>query len=521
MGMTLLIRNVRILGGAGPLRQSSSEASRLPERSDVFIQGEKISAIGSFPTKKADEMIDGQGIYLAPGFIDVNTDSDHYLTLFDNPEQDDFLKQGVTTILGGMCGASLAPLLYGDLESVHRWGDIRYVNVGWHTMDEFLRVLGGKGLGVNFGTLVGHSTIRRALIGTASRSLTKNELNVFSATLARALAEGGFGLSSGLGYPDSRDVSYAELKALAGIVKNSGGVYSTHLRKGGDELMDSTDETLKLRRETGVPSLISHFMPFRGSERAYAQALEKLKGIPDERAVYFDVYPFDMSVMPLSALLPLWAQEGNPETMLGNLKDSWKRKRILKELPEYGDADIVVAAAPHNPSFMGKSLGDIKNLYGLHSSQEALLTLMRTTELRAVVFCRNIATELIAKALAHPRALIATNAASIREGAQATLLKPERATRTFTKFLEMVQTQQLMTLEQAVAKLTKIPAALFGITGRGEVKEGNYADLVGFTFREGTPAIAEIRFVTVNGAVAVRSDTAKGMRRGKILRHRA
>ncbi|MBI2888871.1 MAG: hypothetical protein HYY10_03025 [Candidatus Liptonbacteria bacterium] len=509
--MTLLIRNVRILGGTG----------QLPERSDVFIQGEKISAIGNFPAKRADEMIDGQGIYLAPGFIDVNTDSDHYLTLFDNPGQDDFLKQGVTTILGGMCGASLAPLLYGDLESVHRWGDIRYVNVGWHTMDEFLHVLEGKKLGVNFGTLVGHSTIRRALIGTATRNLTKNELKVFSATLARALEEGGFGLSSGLGYPDSRDASYAELKALVEVVRKSGGVYCTHLRKSGDELMDSVEETLKLRRETRVPSLISHFMPLRGSERAYAEALEKLEKTSDERAIHFDIYPFDMSVIPLSALLPSWAQEGNPETMLGNLKDSWKRKRILKELPEYGNTDIVVAAAPHNPSFMGKSLGDIKNLYNLGPSQEALLTLMRTTELRAVVFCRNIATELIAKALAHPRALIATNAASINERAQATLLKPERAVRTFTKFLEMVQTQQLMPLEQAIAKLTRIPAALFGITGRGEVKEGNYADLVGFTFHEGTSATAEIRFVTVNGSVAIRSDMTKDVRKGKILRHRA
>jgi len=228
-----------------------------------------------------------------------------------------------------------------------------------------------------------------------------------------------------------------------------------------------------------------------------------------------------MSVLPLFTLLPQWVQEGNPEAMVQHLKDSWKRKRILKELPEYGSADIVVAAAPHNPSIVGKSLGDIKDLYSLHSLQEALLMLMRVTELRAIIFCRNIATELISKALAHPRSLIATNAASIREGAQAVLLKPERVTRTFTKFLEMVQAQQLMTLEQAIAKLTKIPAALFGIAGRGEVKEGNYADLVGFTFREGASASTEIRFVTVNGAVAVRSGAVKGVRKGKILRHHA
>jgi len=124
--MTLLIRNVRIVG----------EARASEERSDIFVQNDIISAIGSLGNKKADEVIDGQGTYLAPGFIDVNTDSDHYLTLFDNPAQEDFLKQGVTTIFGGMCGASLAPLLYGSLESIRKWGDIHCVNVGWQSLGE-------------------------------------------------------------------------------------------------------------------------------------------------------------------------------------------------------------------------------------------------------------------------------------------------------------------------------------------------------------------------------------------------
>src|SRR3989344_5423724 len=105
--MTLLIKNVRILGGAETFSGTK----------DVFINGDKISAIGNFSGKDADTVIEGQGAYLAPGFIDVNTDSDHYFSLFDYPEQDDFLRQGVTTIIGGMCGSSLAPLLYGSLES--------------------------------------------------------------------------------------------------------------------------------------------------------------------------------------------------------------------------------------------------------------------------------------------------------------------------------------------------------------------------------------------------------------------
>src|SRR5579863_3016540 len=140
--MTLLIKNVRIVGGV----------REFPDNCDLFINGEKISAIGNFPAKKADEVVDGQGAYLSPGFIDVNTGSDHYLTLFEYPSQEDFLKQGVTTIFGGMCGASLAPLVYGELESLRKWGATDRINVNWHSVAEFLHLLDQHPLGVNFGT---------------------------------------------------------------------------------------------------------------------------------------------------------------------------------------------------------------------------------------------------------------------------------------------------------------------------------------------------------------------------------
>src|SRR5258708_320934 len=162
--MTLLIKNVRILVGAHDF----------PGLSDVFVSNDKISAIGSMQNKPADEVLDGQGAYLSPGFIDVNAASDHYLTLFDHPGQEDFLRQGVTTIFGGSCGSSLAPLLYGSLESLQKWGGSPdKINVNWHSMAEFLAAVDSRGLAVNFGTLVGHATVRRALVGEALRDLTK------------------------------------------------------------------------------------------------------------------------------------------------------------------------------------------------------------------------------------------------------------------------------------------------------------------------------------------------------------
>ena len=204
--MTLLIKNVRILGGS----------REFPDPMDVFVSEEKISAIGNFPQKNADEVLDGQGAYLSPGFIDVNTDSDHYMTLFDHPGQVDFLKQGVTTIFGGMCGSSLAPLLYGTLESVRKWGGSENrINVNWHTMTEFLATIDKRPFAVNFGTLAGHGTIRRGIAGDAVRELTKNELAVFGETLRSALAQGGFGLSTSLGSVHAQKASHTEIKTLA------------------------------------------------------------------------------------------------------------------------------------------------------------------------------------------------------------------------------------------------------------------------------------------------------------------
>src|SRR5665213_2702405 len=207
--MTLLIKNVRILGGA----------KEFPDVTDIFINDDKIAAIGNFSDKKADEVLDGQSAYLSPGFIDVNTDSDHYLTLFEHPGQEDFLRQGVTTIFGGMCGSSLAPLLYGTLESVRKWGGSEdRINVNWHTMAEFLATIDKRPFAVNFGTLTGHSTIRRSLAGDAVRELNKNELGVFLETLRKTLAEGAFGLSTNLGSVHAQKASHAEIASLAKTV---------------------------------------------------------------------------------------------------------------------------------------------------------------------------------------------------------------------------------------------------------------------------------------------------------------
>ena len=502
--MTLLIRNVQILGGVRDFH----------EPMDVFVAGDKISSIGHFSNKKADEVLDGQGAYLSPGFIDVDTDSDHYLTLFDYPSQDDFLKQGVTTIFGGMCGSSLAPLLYGSLESMRKWGGAEErVNVNWHTVAELLAAIDKRPLGVNFGTLIGHSTVRRALVGDELRDLTKNELGVFVETVRRALREGAFGLSTGLGYVHGRSATQTELRMLAGVVREFGGIYATHLRDLGQGVAGSIDETIALAESSGVKTLVNHFVPLVRSGAEYVAALKHIGDLPASQDFHFDMYPFDMMLLPIYTFLPVWAQNGGTAKMLANVHDPWLAKRILKEMEPVSADNVKVAQAPGNDFLVGKSLHEVGDNYGVRDAREVLLRLMAETRLRGIVLAKVIDEDIARRALADPRSFIASNAPSFGVIKGRKQLKTECTTSTFTAFLSLAE-HGLLPIEDAIRKITKDPAREFGLALRGEIGEGNFADLV--CFKNG-----EFKFTIVNGRVAVKNGEFQNIFSGKALRHAA
>ncbi len=461
----VLLKGVQVVDGSG----------RPPFKAEVLLKDDKISAIGNFPNKKADLILDGLGSYLMPGFIDINTDSDHYLSLFTNPAQKDFIAQGVTTIIGGQCGSSLAPLLYGTLESIRKWTDTNLINVNWHTVDEFFRVLARIKLGVNFGTLVGHSTIRRALIGEDLRRLTAQETVIFKKLLMDALTEGALGLSSGLSYAHSRNTPYEELKELADVVAKHNAVYTTHLRSEREGLTAAVNETLKLAHETGATTIISHFRPHIGFETDFEEALQMINETSEHTPIYFDVYPFDTSIMPIYTLLPLWAQNGGLEVMRSNIETPTIREKILKELPPLKKDDLVVAQAFNAPYLVGKTLGMVSENQNLNLN-EALLKIMSATDLRALVFYKNLNLDLIVKSLESGKSLIASNAASLPENAQT--VKHERFVNTFPKYLSMAAQKEVRLIEEAVKKITSQPASIFNIKNRGLVKEGYFADLV-------------------------------------------
>ncbi len=491
----ILIKSSTIIDGTG----------KPGYRADILIKNDRISAIGNFPAKSADIVIDGLGLELAPGIIDVNTDSDHYLTLFSNPEQQDFLLQGVTTIIGGQCGSSLAPLFYGSLKSIRKWGDISQANVDWHSIGELRRTLKKIGLGVNFGTMIGHSTIRRDLVGDEIRDLSESETDIFRSAIAQGMKDGALGLSTGLGYIHARQVSYSEIRKFLRIISERGGVYTTHLRDEKKGILDGIKETAALAGETGVRTIISHLRPVIGYEELFNEGMALLTDGSHKQNIYFDANPSDFSVIPLYSLLPKWAQHGSLEEMLPLLEHPEHRERILQEIKDSKTdfSSIMIMEARNSPAVIGKTLAEFAETRNLNLP-EGLLMLMSATRLKALLIQKNINREILMELLFHPRALIGSNSASFSDSEK--IIKSERSVNTFPKFLALAA-ERGMSAETAMARVTSAPAKIFNIQKRGVVAEGAFADIV--MRRDG-----KVIHVLVNGILAVENGELTGKKSG-------
>jgi N-acyl-D-aspartate/D-glutamate deacylase len=498
--MSILIKGASILDGNG----------NPPHKADILILRDKISAIGDFHGHKpAETIIDGLGSYVAPGFIDVDTDSDHYLTLFTNPGQKDFLLQGVTTIFGGMCGYSLAPLIYGSMESVREWSESERLNVDWQSMKDFLRSLDRMNLGVNFGTLAGHLTMRQDIV-KKPRSLSAKETDILSALLKKSLESGAFGMSSSLGYAATGEIEGEEILNLLKIVKEAGGVYSTHLRDYGKNLLPAVEEAVKAATYSGVSTVISHFEPYLVSAKKYGKALDIIEANIAAADIHFDIFPYDTSVVLLSDLLPKRLITEDTEEILSKLSKPGYTKQIqgFWEQNKIDPRTIIIAGAPKNDYVVGKTLAEFSENRGL-SLSEGVFELMRITKMRGTVSVRNIDADSLEKGLLHSQSLIASNSTSFDPSKK---FIHERSKNTFTKYLDIASRK--LPLEDAVKKITSIPARIFNLKNRGIIKEGNIADLV--LLRDN-----RVKDVIVSGRLAVHNGEAVDSSAGKILKHDA
>jgi len=502
--MTTLVKNVIVVDGSG----------KTPIKGDVLIRNEKILAIGSFPNYKADKTIFGNEGYLVPGFIDPNVSSDRYLTLFLSPLHKDFLLQGVTSIMTGQCGFSLAPSFYGNaLSHIESWARKSHININWKSVSEFLGVIEKFELGVNFGTLTGHEVMREDIVKdlTSFRNLTANELRVIRSVLSSSLEEGSFGMSSGLGYFPYQNTTYHELRALLDILKEHKGVYTTHLRNEREKLQESVDETLKISQETSVPTIISHFRPLIGFESQYEKSLSLISEKAAKANVYFDINPFNASATSLEVFIPDFLKDNDQVLMLEKMQDKDIAKKVTSTFPKIDPEKMIILNAPGVEFLNGKSLYEFAKNRDL-SAPQALISLMQVTRLKGVVLYENLNQEDVSKALFNERSLISTNSPNFDGVFGPSTYKPERAYKTFTTYLKQASTRP-MTVERAISKITGLPSRIFNIDGRGFISDGYFADLVLLT------KDFDVSMVMVNGSISVENGsitTTKGF--GRLLK---
>ena len=524
MAFDILITGGTIIDGTG----------RPQFKGDVGISGGRIHDVSesSLAGAKAEEIIDATDKFVVPGFIDITSQAEKNWSLFQNPGQDYLLTQGVTSILIGNCGSSLAPFASPEaIESLRKWTHDHEANVNWLSVGEFLSELSRHHLGLNVGTLVGHGTIRRGILKDQVRPMSPEELTEFGAVIERGMQEGAFGLSTGLVYSHEAPATIEELSLLAKVVARAAGIYKTHLRHEGRDLAPAVNEAIQIGRESGVNVIVSHIKAIgRKTWPHFAHVLSMIEHANENGAFFhYDISPYRRTGSFLYLLLPTWARAKGFKVMLDLITAPESRAKIIEDIKKYTlHFDRYIIANSASAGSNGKTLAEISAHTG-SSPEEALLNLLAANDGRVVVFGRTLSYRNLEVGIKHPLAIIASDGNGVSEdlGKSGILVHP-RSTGTFPHFLHrFVKERALMTWEEGIRKITSAPAELIGFKERGRIAKGFYADLVVFnpetihdrsTYHNPYVHPIGIDSVLVNGKLAVDGGALTGAAAGEMLK---
>ncbi|MBD3238080.1 MAG: amidohydrolase family protein [Candidatus Moranbacteria bacterium] len=519
-----LIKNGTIIDGTGKKARSGQ----------ILVRDDKIQALDSIPSNGNYLEIDAQDAIVCPGFIDVNNHSDSYWTLFEYPGQESLLYQGITSIVGGNCGSSLAPIFKEQgIDSIRKYIDISKALVRWETFGQFYDFLNQYRLSLNFASLIGHNTLRRSLIGNQVRPLSKQELKIFSMSLDKALKQGALGLSTGLVYTHAQIASREELVSLAQIVKKHNAVYTTHIRGERQDLLASVKEALKIAQITKVNLQISHLKACgRESWSLQDQVMESIQTKREQGLnINFDVYPYTQAGPVLYTLLPSWAVEGGKHALLKRLKDPAIKQKISQEMQnnDFDYGDIIIGVSKIKYALPRYRVADIAANQG-KTSEEVVLDLIISSDDTMTTIIELMSLKNVKKALAHQAAMVATNAAGYHKKHRQTgdLVHP-RCFGSIPRFLKkFVLKDKLLSLETAIAKLTRIPAEKFNLNKQiGTLEKNKKADIVVFdpkkiqdraTLKKPFQYSQGIKHLFINGKLAILNYKLTGERSGRVLR---
>jgi len=508
-------------------------------RGDVAIDGSEIAALGPPGSLDGDEVVDVSGRAVAPGFVDIHTHSD--FTLPANRDAHSKVRQGVTLEVVGNCGISAAPR-YGDAaENVDGWFEARglsgTVSLDWESMAEYFETLEAGGLSLHVASLVGHGNVRAAVLGNGDRQPDEDELDEMRALVDEAMEEGAVGLSTGLFYPPGSYADTDEVAALATVAADHGGFYATHMRSESDELIESVEETLEIGRRADVPVQISHHKAVGPDNWGKIRYTLRRMELARERGVdvQCDQYPYVASSTSLGALLPNWAHDGGDEALLDRLRDDETRRRLAESLAESyeGRWDDVLVTNVQNPALKDAEGETIAALAARDDEEREpatlLLDLVRDDENRTSHVNFGMDETDVRTVMEHPLTMVGSDGSSLTpEGPLGDGVPHPRNYGTFPRVLgHYARDEEVLSLEEAVYKMTGLPAARMGLEDRGVLKRGLAADVTVFDpetvaqtgdFLAPAQYPAGVDHVLVDGTFVVRDGDHTGARPGSVVR---
>ena len=524
--LDVLIKNGTIVDGTG----------KPMYRGDIGIRDGVITEIGDLHNEKAEKEIDATGKFVAPGFIDVNNHSDTYWRIFLDPTLESLLHQGITTIIGGNCGTSLAPLANHEvIKSIQKYSDMKKVSFNWLSMREFLAEVEKKKMTLNFGTLVGHGTLRRGLVGDEVRDISPDEMKVMKKMLTQSMKDGALGFSTGLVYTHAKLASSREIAELAEVVKKYNGVYTTHIRGESHELIRAVEEAIRIAQITGVKLQISHLKAM--GKKNWPLMEEALNLIETARTsgidIHFDVYPYTSTGSVLYILLPDWVTEGGRNMMLSRLKDEDTRKRVIKEMKasEYDYSKITISISALDKALNHKKITEIAAAQD-KSVEDAIIDVLIASDGHVVTMMEVLSDKNVDKGVINPFSIISSNGSgyNVEHKESGEVVHP----RNFGSFPRVLATyvrgRSVVGWEEAIRKMSGLPAEKFNIEKRGIITKGNYGDVIVFdpktvkdlaTIENPYQYSEGIECVLVNGQIAMNHGTISDLRAGVVLRRKS
>ncbi len=527
----LVIRNGRIVDGTG----------RAGYVADVAIKNDRIVKIGKLSQATATRTIDAQGLVVAPGFIDMLGQSETYLLI--DPRAMSKVMMGVTTEITGE-GESIAPINERQIKEQEDFLRRFSLTIDWRTLGDYFARLDKQGSGVNLGTFVGATQVREYVIGYDDRPPTPQELEQMKKLVADAMRDGALGLSTSLQYVPARFAKTDELIELAKVARQYGGIYATHQRSEANTIDASLDEVFEIAQKAKIPVEIWHLKTaYKKNWGRMPYVLNRIKQARDRGLdITADIYPYIAGSTALSACLPPWALEGGTDKMLERLRDSQTRQRLKTEISQEqttweniylgsgGPGGVLIGSVVNREleSLQGKRISEIAEqqkkdpldavfdlILADHGQTGAIYFMMSEDDMRAamksslVSFCTDSGSRAtdgpLAGSKSHPRGW----------GSYPRILG------------RYVRDEKLLTLEDAIHKMTGAPAARVGLKQRGLIKEGMYADITVFdpakvidraTFESPNQYPVGIDYVIVNGKLSVDKGQRTAALAGRVLR---